>query len=585
MATYYINGYNSAASQPFDGTPYTEGNDGAPNFNTLLTDLNGVLKDGDSVVVYDGDFIDDTANTIELYTQLNISTVSGKDIPVHLINNTGLVPVVTCSVSNTHFHVANYTGAPFIYVYSSGTKIDGCSFTHDPTTASGTVIQVPSVDGVDITNNTIDVPEGTPYSQGILVVDSKHSNIIGNTIDMGLGGGIGINCVGPVAYTTISHNIIGAGVGNGGIKLDNVGSYNTVSHNAIAVSGPNSVGIQYSMLPDAIGTTSISNNFISLGEDDSDNIGIKCIANISNTEVYTEVINNIIFYNTNLGTSNGIAIVASISKGMVDYNNIYGFGVGSIFETDGNPVNIGLGNKNIFTDPNLVFWTVTPTPFELGDIRLYYCNTNSECLGAGMGHHNIGVGVYNLADNDEYLNIVDTVTDDIGKIVTDNVDLAPTFFNNVLSEEPSDFNSWYRKNNGPYKSDDVYKNQWEFEHVNPDTFPFEKDDHFYRESFTYILQHKGDLAPFEGITCPANPGYGYDAYPGYETGLWGYPRASYKNNCFPDPCVIQDTYDLEKIQLDDTIQDVEFWIYDKIIPECLEGEEEDPSTDDGCGGE
>jgi len=82
------------------------------------------------------------------------------------------------------------------------------------------------------------------------------------------------------------------------------------------------------------------------------------------------------------------------------------------------------------------------------------------------------------------------------------------------------------------------------------------------------MENKRLLAPFKDIKCPANPGYGHPDYVGYETGLWGYPRMSYKNTCDPDTCIIQDSWTNEII-LQGTIGNVDYWIYNKINPDCL----------------
>lgn len=64
----------------------------------------------------------------------------------------------------------------------------------------------------------------------------------------------------------------------------------------------------------------------------------------------------------------------------------------------------------------------------------------------------------------------------------------------------------------------------------PINYPFHRSNVMYGKDINYILVNKKMLRPFNGITVPSNPGYGYPTYPNYETGLFGYSRKDYLRN-------------------------------------------------------
>jgi hypothetical protein len=61
----------------------------------------------------------------------------------------------------------------------------------------------------------------------------------------------------------------------------------------------------------------------------------------------------------------------------------------------------------------------------------------------------------------------------------------------------------------------------------PTNYPFTPDNILYAKDINYILNHKTQLKPFANISAPPNPGFYYDTYPNYETGLFGYSRKNY----------------------------------------------------------
>lgn len=49
----------------------------------------------------------------------------------------------------------------------------------------------------------------------------------------------------------------------------------------------------------------------------------------------------------------------------------------------------------------------------------------------------------------------------------------------------------------------------------------------YGQDLDWLSANPEKIAPFDGILTPPNPGYNYATYSGYETGLFGYDRATY----------------------------------------------------------
>ena len=67
------------------------------------------------------------------------------------------------------------------------------------------------------------------------------------------------------------------------------------------------------------------------------------------------------------------------------------------------------------------------------------------------------------------------------------------------------------------------QNEW----VPPTPYPFTVEHPNYQQNLDYLLNNKADLAPFNGINTPPNPGYNFPTYRNYETGLFGFSRANY----------------------------------------------------------
>lgn len=70
-------------------------------------------------------------------------------------------------------------------------------------------------------------------------------------------------------------------------------------------------------------------------------------------------------------------------------------------------------------------------------------------------------------------------------------------------------------------------NESQFNWAPPTDYPFTPNNDLYDKDINYIRNNKRKLKPFSGISATPNPGYNYSTYPGYETGLFGYPRKDY----------------------------------------------------------
>lgn len=567
MAIYYINGNNSTGTFPYDFP-----SNGAPNFSTLFANISTIINDGDSIRITGGAIVDDSLADINIMYML---TITGEDSSPVLLKNDGVgfnVAIDGVTFTNVSFKKANFTDNTMITCSGNNLRIRGCTFDYDDS-SKGSVINMTDSNGFEISNNYINVPAGTPFSYGIYITGGGYGIIDDNIIDMNNNNGQAIT-INDVCNTIIHKNLIGdfdsTTTNNAAINVNGVCDHNKVTYNVIGIAGSNSFGIVLNPGDSGFKNTVISNNLMAIRENDFGSGGLFISYNSDNTESYFEVINNIISFRPDVSPTptynDSVAINASIQRGIIDFNDIYGFDDLSIFVNNGAPdVITEIGDRNIFVDPR-TNWTEDVNKYPKDDIRRYYCTTKSECIGAGYQHHNIGAGVDGLlAIDDNYVNIVDTVTSGVSDLEGYSYTYV-TFFNDLIMEDPDKFNTIFRDGNGPYPSEDIYKNQWNYS-LNQ-TFPFEKGDQFYGKDFYYVLANKRDLEPFSGIKCPANPGYGFSAYPGYETGLWGFPRVSYRNNCFPDPCIIQDSY-TEEIILNDKYTDITFTIQDAINPECL----------------
>lgn len=64
----------------------------------------------------------------------------------------------------------------------------------------------------------------------------------------------------------------------------------------------------------------------------------------------------------------------------------------------------------------------------------------------------------------------------------------------------------------------------------PSDYPFTSNNDLYDQNIDFINNNKIKLRPFDNIGKPPNPGYGYDSYTNYDTGLFGYNRKDYSTS-------------------------------------------------------
>ena len=574
MATYYINAYNLIGTFPYE-TSQT----GAPNFKTLLDDLTGIglMADGDNIIITpspDVD-VDDSANTVNINNRITILGDKSTRVKLPTIGVGMNLNMSGISISNLYIDADTYSQNVLLSVNKNNITISDSIIGGETSNGNASMINIQNGDGTVIQNSTINipVPTTTDTSYGIYANVSNYCKVTNNVIHMWNNNGKGISFVGASSYNDVSYNIIGkfdsSTSGNVGILFGNAGNYNKIHHNVIGISGPTSQGIVYGIDQFCGKGVEINNNCVYMRENDFETVGLFIPYIQDNTVCSFSIINNIFEFR---GLSNdGIAIEASVNKdrSVINYNCLYGFNALSMFINNGAPDVIKkMGSKTIFVDPKTVA-TEDPLKYPQTDIQRYYCNSNSECIGAGYINHNIGIGV----DSDmtfkpnNYVTIIDTVTSNYG-IIYGKETTINTFFNSVFTDSAKSFNDGYRVGDGPYPSSAVYRNQFDFKLTVPSQFPFIVGDKFFNTDLTYVCANKIDLRPFDGIACPPNPGYGFPDYKRYEDGLWGYPRIGYKNSCELDGCIIQDTYE-DVIVMQDTISSVEVTIYDEINPPCL----------------
>ena len=68
----------------------------------------------------------------------------------------------------------------------------------------------------------------------------------------------------------------------------------------------------------------------------------------------------------------------------------------------------------------------------------------------------------------------------------------------------------------------------QYEYAYPNPYPFDKNHEGYGKDLDWLMINQPDLAPFDGIERPPNPGVNYPDYPKYDTDLFGYDRATYE---------------------------------------------------------
>jgi len=280
----------------------------------------------------------------------------------------------------------------------------------------------------------------------------------------------------------------------------------------------------------------------------SDNSAI--IVSSQSNESFIEISNNIIYNNSN--NPGGYALIITMDAGIIDYNWIYNFGTNFVIITGGLYVLDDFDNSyyNV-VDIDPLIRIFHNSSLDIDNISNYRVLDNSRCFGTGINYENVGI---DKNSPEVYATIVDTFYD------VPNITNIPdiNFIGTVFIDDADTVNSRYNKS---YEvENDHYRNQfdWGPDDIMEDSdFPFWRTNDFYNQDIVYVIKNRKDLEPFDNIFCPANPGYGFPEYKDYETGLFGYPRIDYLNECgmFLNSRITED--EVRRVIEDDTIRIIE----------------------------
>ena len=418
--------------------------------------------------------------------------------------------------------------------------IEDNEFIADAVTVDGGSIILANCEHCRIENNHIQVPS-ILNGFGIRLEEGKRNTIINNfiSLEFRIGNGITVDAaVASYSNYIAGNTIFNYGLAGAGISVGGNTDKEDISYNVIRLSGDNSVGIICAIPPGYGDDIAITNNTIIYEANDTDAVGVSVPYFGLNSAATYEIVNNIFYFEPTTGIlqdSKCLSVNLDIGyENIVDYNLFYNVQSTQQFFWDGNPDTISAhGDRQYDFDPKMDYYLVQGTsveefyPFSATDS--YNVTATSQCLGLGRHHEHIGLFGGNYTGSDRWYNtIVDTVTHQMGAVYFETIPIDFTFFNCTFTESIDTVNNSYRKN---YTTTDVYENQFQWLTTATDDFPFTLGNHLYDEPLLYVIMNKGDLAPFDNITCPANPGYNFSAYIGYETGLFGNDRATYINTC------------------------------------------------------
>jgi len=581
MAIYYINKFNSSGGI----YPYTRPEYGAKNFYDLVKNPSTKidLKHGDQIRLYNpcpssSCVIDDSSYDIEFDKEVYILSDSPNNGVIVKLKDDGFGLKFNknsskSKINGIKFTKANFDGGSMIYAENSiSLLISDCEFFTYTLTSDSAAINLNKCQHSYICDCFIMVPNGF----GINLEECNSCKIQGNSLNLNNLSNVAINFS---SYVESYGNYIGSNViynmedGSVGIQFDGYFNKQDVMYNVIRLNGSNTYGI-ISSIPVGHGKDiNIKNNIFIYEEDDSLLYGIYIPDfGINNTSKYT--ITNNIFYNVNssdIENALGMYISVNLNSSIVNYNIFYKFKSDYKYFWGGNPNTLSAMGERTYTeiDPQLLYYyDESPSlPYDLSAVESYLCSASSQALGAGQYHQHIGLFNQQNSFGYGYTNFIDTVTHDIGKIKLQFVGSFFTFFNSTFTESIETINGNYNKY---YTSGDNYENQFSWESSAADDFPFTNKNDLYNKELIYVIKNKDKLEPFDGIFCPANPGYNFSVYSGYETGLFGFSREDYINTCITEPCIIQDDIDSEYLWIDEI--NASYIIQDSINPSCVGAE-------------
>lgn len=584
MAVYYINKFNTGGGI----YPYSRPEDGAENFYELVKNPNTKvqLQHGDQIRLYNpcpGStcVVDDSSYDIEFYKEVRIVSDSPNNGIIVKLKSDGqglkfYRGASKSTIRDVTFTKSNFNGGSLIYAEDViSLYIATCRFVVFTVSSDGIAINLNQCQHAHIYNNYVEIPTST-LGYGIKLENCQQCNVEFNGVNLKDVAGYGISCDANVESfgNYIGGNVI-YNMGENSVAINMYGQFNIedIQFNVMKLAGANSYGVVLS-IPVGYGREmAVKNNVFIFEEDTSALFGIYIPDFGVNSAADYSIVNNV-FYNPSADSLDydiQFALAMSINIGVdgeVDYNLFYGFDSNNIYYWGGNPDTLSAMGSRTYTDLDpqmLIYYDEAPSlPYEVSAVHSYISSASSQVLGAGKDHQHIGIYQVNNYGF-QYANFIDTVTHEMGSVRFESTGAWFTFFNCTFTESIEKVNLNHRKF---YTSGDNYQNQFSWESSAAEDFPFTNQNHLYDENLLYVIQNKDSLEPFDGIFCPANPGYNFSAYPGYETGIFGFSRADYINTCIAEACIIQDDIDSDFIWLDEI--NASYVIQDSINPPCAD---------------
>jgi len=564
MSRYFIHGSSTTPAVPYDST-----HNAASSFTMLMANVD--LVDGDVICV--GGVVDESSasNDFDFVRNITIMEIVGIDTPTVLLppSRGFVIHGDSSNVTNIHFQRDTSTIGSFISVHGNSVTISGCEFTTTNAGSGGIYAEFVGVTECLISNNIFTTEISTASDMYGVALTGATGCLIEDNIfnDLGLHSSSIIIHNGS-KYNTVRRNVIGnmRDINTTGVYV-NESVYTTIENNVVYSSGVGSSCITLINNGVSISNEIIANNTLIIVDDDAGCSGITIpYAGSSQTEVFSIVSNSFIFYESmitsysiELELNDSIALNVNIINGEIDYNNFYGFKFTNIYYNNGDPALIKFGHRNILEPPHM--FISKDFSIDRTDIKSYYSTDDSALVGSGKDQHNIGVGYRGTSK--EIVSIMDTLTYELGDIKADMDRTIVSFQADVFTESALEMNTIYKYGTDTYPNYDCQFG-WNFTSI--DGFPLADGGILYGDGFIELLKNKGTIAPFDGITCPANPGYGWSIYKEYESGVFGYERLGYANGC-DFTCIIQDT--VSDVQgYEDTVNQSALEIQDHVHPPC-----------------
>jgi len=283
-----------------------------------------------------------------------------------------------------------------------------------------------------------------------------------------------------------------------------------------------------------------------------------------------QIINNIVTSRTSNNKSYGFDVKLEIADAVIDYNDFYNINRDREVRDYGYTAWIHESGPYTIRENPEILTIINPTVNPATIWGSFTTSATSNLRGSGLDGTIIGLNVStNFYDVEDSV-FINTDLQKVGIQYNAPGMYSAVFFNSVFTQSQAAMNSYYGVEK--YKDgEDYYNNQFGFVCTYDTGYaalvpPFAKHDRFYGKDSKFVINNRKELWPFDGITCPANPGRNYPTYPGYTTGLFGNPRATWANECGDLPCIIYDSIGDPRI-IQDSISDINI-IQNAIKPPC-----------------